>query len=172
MLKTIGAICVCVSGCAYGLRLVREIKERLLFYQSFGQCLQLIRGEIRFGCSTLPESFCALEKRTSSPVAPLFCQVGRQWLEQPEIPLGNIWSDKGAEYGKQYFLDKDELDWVCAIGSRLGHLDKEMQVSTIDMLLEELHQREEKVQGALKEKGRLYPCVGTMSGLLTALLLI
>lgn len=172
MLKIIGAICVCVSGCAYGVRLVREIKERLLFYQFFGQCLLLLRGEIRFGCSTLPEAFCALKNRTSSPVARLFFQVGRKWLEQPEIPLGSIWSDIGAEYGKQYFLDKDELDWVCAIGSRLGHLDKEMQVSTIDMLLEELHQREEKVQSTIKEKGRLYPCVGTMSGLLTALLLI
>lgn len=171
-MKIIGAILVCMSGGAFGLCLVMELKNTLAFYQQLGECLQLIRGDIRFGCGTLPEAFCSLHQRTNVPLASFFCRVGDTWKQQPEVSLGVVWELEAEKEFKERFLSKDEQKWFSAIGNRFGHLDKEMQINTIEMILEELEQKEKHVYSNLKEKGKLYPCVGTMSGILAALLLI
>lgn len=172
MLKVIGAVLVCVSGAAFGLGLVGELKEKVSFFRALKECLQLVSGEIRFGCSTLPEAFCGLKERTKQPLAMYFYEIGEAWRQEPEVPIGKVWENVVQTHGKDLSLNKEETIWFSSIGSRLGHLDKEMQVNTIAMILEELEQREEQANSNLMEKGKLYPCVGTMSGVLATLLLI
>ncbi len=172
MLKIIGAILVCVSGGAFGLRLAGELKEKVTCLQGLNRCLQLVRGEIRFGCATLPEAFCSVKERTKEPLGVFFCEVGQAWLEGPEVPIGEVWETKAQQWEKHFPLGKEELEWFSNIGGRLGHLDKEMQINTIAMILEELVQKEAQARSNLIEKGKLYPCVGTMSGILAALILI
>lgn len=172
MLKVIGAILVCASGGAFGLRLVGELKEKINFFRALKECLQLVRGEIRFGCSTLPEAFCGLQERTKEPLAAFFHEVGHTWLQERSVPIGKVWENAARIRGKEMALGKEELEWFSSIGGRLGHLDKEMQINTIAMILEELEQKEQHANSNLMEKGKLYPCVGTMSGVLAALLLI
>lgn len=69
-------------------------------------------------------------------------------------------------------LYEKDLDRLISLGENLGYLDKEMQIGTIDLYLENLEQETMEARDNLSKNSRLYQCLGVASGILITILII
>ncbi len=172
MLKLAGAATVCISAAVFGICLAGELKEKVRLLEEFRRCFFMIRGEIRFSNATLSEAFMSIENRGAEPLPRFFGEMGKLLEENPERGLGTIWREQTAEiFGKSVFSG-EELQWISGLGERLGYLDRETQLGTLEMILEQLEAKEAEADRIYADKGKVYRCVGAMSGILVVLLLL
>ena len=69
-------------------------------------------------------------------------------------------------------LPPEELQKLKELGKSMGMADLEMQVKSLDLYLEELARSMSDLRPVIKNKIRLYHCLGVMSGLFLSILLI
>ncbi len=172
MLKILGALLLCLSGSAYGFCLAGELKDKVRLLEELNRCLLVVRGEIRFANASLPEAFGTIKHRVGAPFGELFGKVGDTLLETPDMLLSDVWEKQVRQQFEKSVFSKEELDWLCAICGQLGYLDREMQLNTIQMIMEQLALREKEARAKLADNAKVYRCIGTMCGILVALLLI
>lgn len=172
MLKIVGAILLCLSGSAFGFCLAGELKDKVSLWEELNRCLLIMRGEIRFANASLPEAFQALEHRVEGPFGKLFGSVGNTLMEQPDRLLSEVWEEQAEKQLAKSVFTKEEMDWLCALGGQLGYLDREMQLNTLQMMMEQLELRNRDARTKLADNAKVYRCIGTMCGILVALLLL
>ncbi len=83
-----------------------------------------------------------------------------------------IWKQMKENYLKGLPLLKKDWDHLLDFGDHLGYLDKEMQLNTIELYLEQLEEEILSAQGNLKKNGKLYQSLGIMGGILITILII
>ncbi len=171
MLKWAGAFLICISSCLFSGCLAGEWKEKSRLLGEFKRCFMMIRGEIRFANATLPEAFLAMRHRSAPPFSALFEETGQALLAQSEQSLGEIWSDQVRRQLPVSLFTKEEVEWMADFGKQLGYLDKEMQLNILNLILEQLEQKEQEAAAGLKEKGRLCRWAGILGGIFVAVLL-
>lgn len=172
MLKWIGAVLICAASAGLGFCLARELKERKELLAEYARCLLMLRGEITFGAATLPESFRVIGARAKEPFHTLFAEAGRLLAACPQTSLRTVWEGEVTRRLTKIPLTSEDLECILELGSQMGHLDQNMQVTTLNFLLEQVKEREAQAQEAYVQKAKLFRCVGTMSGLLIVLLLV
>ena len=69
-------------------------------------------------------------------------------------------------------LTKEDKAIFLSVGEKMGYLDKEMQLNTIQLFLTQLEQREEALYKMLPEKCRISRLIGVLSGIFIVILLL
>ena len=69
-------------------------------------------------------------------------------------------------------LPESELMRLKELGEQLGAADLEMQVKTLELYLTQLTDSMREKQKEMKEKVKLYHCLGVLSGILIVILLV
>ncbi len=171
MIKIIGALLLCLSAGTYGFCMAGELKEKVSLLEEWKRCLLMLKGEIRFGNAMLPEAFLALGKRASEPFASFLEQIGETLQSRPDLLLSQVWQEQAENLFQKSVFSEEEVNWFSEMGSQLGYLDKEMQLGTLKLLIEQTEAREQVAEKKLSDNAGMYRCVGTMSGILAAILL-
>ena len=74
------------------------------------------------------------------------------------------------EIGQLHFT-AEEVQLVISLGSRLGYLDREMQLRQLGLYEEELNQHIHELHEKIPEKRKICQSLGIMGGFLLAILL-
>lgn len=172
MFKIAGAILVFAScaGIGYGksVEYRRRIRELLLLKKM----MLMLRGEVRYGATPLPDAFDRIGDKIEHVFGMFLKKVSRQLKQQPGKPLSDIWSTEMKKELTACNLTKEDQKQLQRLGSDLGYLDREMQISTIDFYVEQL---EGTIEGLEKEQGkrsRVYNCLGIFAGIMINLVLL
>ena len=150
MLKTAGAFLSLLASTGIGVSFSMDLKKRCEELRILKRLAAMLRGEIRYAKTPLPEAFVRIAQRLSEPFQGFLEEVAE---EQTRLT--------GA--------DRERLK---TLGEVLGYLDREMQLAAIDLYLEQL---DCGIAEALEDRGskeRLYRSLGVAGGIFLVILLI
>lgn len=173
-IRAFGVGLILFSSTAIGLLCANRLKEQIEELETIKKLLLMLRGEIKYSHSTLSEAFGSIGKRIKGPYGELLLKVAGQMDSMKGQTLAQIWEGCVAEpeYLKESALLKEEKEKWLHFGGQLGYLDKEMQVSTIELYLEQVQEEIKNAQENFKRNGKLYRMMGVMAGIFLVILML
>jgi stage III sporulation protein AB len=164
IMKIIGCILVIGSSSAVGFYFSGELKSRIEDLKELRKLIGLLRGDIRYANTPLPEAIYAITRRHSSRFDLFFQYVSKQLSELSGETFSAIWRKAVELELLNSALTKKDKSNLIQLGENLGYLDKEMQLNTIDLYLSQIEDEITELSKTAKERGYLYNTLGIMAG--------
>lgn len=170
-LKLCGIVLIIVSTTGIGFFAGNNIWLRLEELKELKKILGMLRGEIRYTGTPLYEAFGIIGKRTRGAYADFFIYTAKELEELNGKNLRTIWGDL-KEKNKESHLSEKDWERFMQFGDNLGYLDKEMQLGTIELYLEQIETELAEGYANYSKNSRLYQALGICGGLFLTLILI
>lgn len=172
MLKTAGAFLILLASTGIGVSFSMDLKKRCEELRILKRMAAMLRGEIRYAKTPLPEAFVRIAQRLPEPFRGFLEEVAGELEQADGTGLGEIWNRKICQCLGQTRLTGADRERLKTLGEVLGYLDREMQLAAIDLYLEQL---DGGIAEALEDRGskeRLYRSLGVAGGIFLVILLI
>lgn len=171
-LKITGCVLIITSSTGMGLMLGNEIKRRIEDLKSAKTIALLLRGDIRYAHTTLPEALENVAKRHEGRYTKFLNKVSKELKSYQGVSFSQVWKKAmETELDKTALSKKDREDWL-AFGEQLGYLDKDMQINHIDWYITQVEENMKEVTDDAKDKIKLYRSLGILFGILITILVI
>lgn len=173
MLKIAGSILI-ITGCfAWGYMKCTNAKDRIVQLNIIKKIIIMLRGEIKYSGTTLPEALALIASRSTVPfVKDFFMKVSQELNEMSENTFKTIWYENINKYFISSAFNKNDLEQFKNFGDNLGYLDKDMHLNTIDLYLEHLNMDIKLANDEIAEKCKVYKCVSLAAGMFITIIII
>ena len=167
-----GLMGIVVACTAMGYSFSFGLLHRVNSIKEIRRMMELLRGEIRYAVTPLGEAFLNISRYGKEPFQTFFRKAAEDMERRDGKTLTVIFKECSAVLQKESGLRETDIQMLIQMGGKLGYLDVEMQMRTIDYYIEELEKAcamaEEEYQG----KGKVYRSLGFMGGLFLAVVLL
>ena len=172
VLKVTGCVFIITSCTGMGMLLGNEIRKRLEDLKSAKTIALLLRGDIRYAHTALPEALENVSKRHQGRLAPFLKKVSKDLKSYNGVSFSDIWKEAmKTELNKTSLTNKDKA-CLTEFGDQLGYLDKDMQINHIDWYISQVEEDMKEISLDAKDKIRLYRSLGVLFGILITILVI
>lgn len=172
MLKIIGAIIIITSSTAIGLYYSTLAKTRVEELKDLRKCMYILKGDIRYSATPLPEAIKTVAMKIESNLSPFFNKISDELNKLEGNTFSEIWERcVKAELNQSCLSIKDKM-YLVHFGESMGYLDKDTQMSTIDLYISQLDTEIDELTITVKEKTRLYNLLGIMGGIFVTIIII
>lgn len=172
VLKWTGAFLVTCAGAALGFYYSGQLRNRLHQMIAVRQILYMLKGEIGYSTSTLAEAFGGIAEKTTAPFQIFLKNVCRRMERLEGETLEQIWRQELNRIRNKTSLRGQELREWESLGTRLGYLDRTMQLQLIDLFLMQWEERIRQAEQECRNSCRLYQYMGVLGGLLLTVVLL
>lgn len=172
ILKIIGSACIIIACTAIGFGLSYRLHGRYRELLELRKILYLLSGEIRFGSSTLDEAFCTVSERSDSVYKEFFAYLSDEMKKRNSMTLEDLWKNAVETKLQKAHLSREDRMNLERVGDDLGCLDKETQLKTLSLLVEQFDDARKSLQEELPKKMKLYNYLGILTGVFLTILLI
>lgn len=172
MVKIMGCILVMAGCTAIGFWRAEYMRRRLQEMQELKRYVLFMKGEIRCGNRTLPETFLELGKKAKGVWKQFFCNIGEELKKMQGGTLSEIWKEEmNKQLSGSYLKEREKKEWM-TLGENLGYLDMEMQLHLLDIFQMHLSENMKEEREDVKNQSKLSRILGVMSGIFLTVLLI
>lgn len=172
MLKFIGASLIISSCSALGFYFSYELKTRIANLKDLKKLLILLRGDIQYANTPLPEAVQALAKRHDGTYKNFLNNISSCLMELNGESFASIWKEGVKKDLLHTSLMKEDYALLNQLGESIGYLDKNMQINTLDLYLEQIEVAIDGLSQSVKEKTHLYNSLGVMGGIFITIILL
>lgn len=142
-----------------------ELQKRTEALAQLRSLFLMLRGELQHGGTPLAEAFGEISERVQPPFREGLQTAVLLMRQRDGKGLEEIFEECFMQTVKESGLYREDKKRFCRMMGRLGYLDLQMQVKTVELALEELEQEYTAAQEEYRSRGRLYCCMGVMCGL-------
>ena len=171
MLKAVGILCILSGSTGLGMAFARELEMRVSELRQLWQMMLLLQGEIRYMRRPLPDAFLHLSQNAPEPLRAFFLHAARELGQRSGQSAEEIWQRNMKRHLAGLHISRQERKDMERLGSMLGCLDVQMQVNLLDYYLEQLKHSMHQAQEALKNRRRIYQCMGALGGAALAVMI-
>lgn len=172
IMKIIGAVLVITSSSAFGFYMSSSLKDRIEDMKELKKNILILRGDIRYGSTPLPEAIGAIAGRHEGNFAKFFTHIYEELIKLDGVRFFDIWKIAVEQKLKDTSLNKNDKEHLMKLGENLGYLDKDMQINIIDLYIEQLEAEILEASKVLKEKAHLYNTLGVMAGIFVTIIML
>lgn len=172
MLKLAGALMIIVSAGGIGISCSVDVKRYCMELRLLKQMLYMLRGEIKYTKTPLEEAFLAISVRMPEPFSLFLKRTAEEMENLDGRTFGELWRDQIQKGLAGTKLKREDREQLGVLGEILGYLDLEMQLSSIELYLEQLEIRIRDAQESLTGKQKLYQSLGVAGGIFLVILLL
>ncbi|MEG2774554.1 MAG: stage III sporulation protein AB [Acetivibrio sp.] len=172
VLKILGSVFIIFSTSFLGYLLGMEKKNRLKQLRQLKKAGYLLRGEIQYGYTPLPEALINLGERSQTVFSDFFISVAEKLKKYEGESFYGIWEKEIKENLIKTSLQVGDKKKLMALGENLGYLDQEMQIKNIDLYLDGLEEEIKVEMNSQNEKIRLYQLLGVLSGIFVTIVML
>ncbi|MBE5949180.1 MAG: hypothetical protein E7261_09150 [Lachnospiraceae bacterium] len=170
-LKICGIVLIIASTTGMGFFMGNNMRLRLEELKELKKILGMLRGEIRYTGTPLYEAFAVIGKRTNGVYADFFLYTAEELEQLNGKSLRTIWTGY-KEKNKESHLSEKDWERLMQFGDNLGYLDKEMQLGTIELYLEQIEDELTEGYANYSKNSKLCQALGICGGLFLILILI
>lgn len=170
--KIIGIIVTLCSSTLLGLYYSKCIAYRIDNLKQLKKIIILLRGEVKYSLSNIPEALVAISTRTRGEFKGFLINVSVELKKFDGNNFHLIWDSSIEKYLIKTYLKKSDLEKLKQLGETLGYLDKEMQLNTLSLYLEQLEEDINYATQNNQQSQKLYRNLGILGGLLIAIIFI
>lgn len=172
MLKALGAVLVLTSATGLGFCFGQDLKKRFVELRLLKQLVYLLRGELKYTRTPLPEAFSHMAERMREPFSSFLYGVAKELEGMEGKTFETVWGEEIERKLSGTKLKKEDKEQLKALGEVLGYLDSEMQIHSLDLYLEQVNLAIAEAREAVETKQRLYRSLGVAGGIFLILLLL
>jgi stage III sporulation protein AB len=172
IMKIIGCILVIVSSTGMGFYFSNEMRCRIEDLRELRKLIGLLRGDIRYANTPLPEAINSITRRQNGNFNAFFSYVSTKLRELSGHTFSEIWKEAVQKKLEGTSLSKKDKLHLTQFGESLGYLDKEMQMNTIDLYTSQLEEEIRDLCKTVKEKAYLCNTLGIMTGIFIIIIMI
>ena len=173
MLKILGSILIISGTFAWGYMKCTNAKDRIVQLNIIKKVMIMLRGEIKYAGTALPDALESISNRITMIFAKeFFINVSKELNEMSEKTFKTIWYENANKYLKTSALNISDLDQFKNLGDNLGYLDKDMHLNTIDLYLEHLNMDINLANEEIAQKCRVYKTVSLAAGVFITIIII
>lgn len=170
--KIIGCMLVIASSAGMGFYFSGEIKSRIEDLKELKKLIGLLRGDIRYASTPLPEAISAMARRSSGHFEVFLKNVSGKLSELSGATFFEIWREAVEKDLIDTSMAKKDKCQLIQLGENLGYLDKDMQLNTLDLYLSRLDEEIADLTKTAKEKTYLFRSLGIMAGIFISIIMI
>jgi stage III sporulation protein AB len=148
------------------------MKERIDDLKELRKLIGLLRGDIRYAATPLPEAISVLNKRHEGRFHHFLDYVSSKLQELSGQTFAAIWRAGTDTMLSNTSLSRRDKLQLAQLGENLGYLDKDMQVNTMDLYITQLEDEISDLSKTVKEKVYLYNTLGVMAGVFITIIMI
>jgi stage III sporulation protein AB len=172
VLKIAGIILVCGASALLGAYFGSLPQQRLDELNLWKRALLMLRSEISFTSSPLPEAMRNISMRIGKPVSSVFLDFAQALEAREKTDMSLIWARAFAKRQKESRLSEEDRAWINNFGQTLGYLDKAMQLGAIDLACGYMESQAEALGPSCASAKKMCRSLGVLGGLLIAVVLI
>jgi stage III sporulation protein AB len=172
VIKVIGCILIITSSAGMGWYFSSELKNRISDLRELKKIIFLLRGDIRYANTPLPEAVQALSIRHDGKYKKFLNNISEKLNELGGISFCDIWKEAVLKDLENTSLGKKDLANLAQFGENLGYLDKDMQINTIDLYLSQIEDEIKDLSKNVKEKSYLYNSLGVLGGIFITIIML
>lgn len=170
MIRLVGAALL-IAGCGgLGLDAVSRLDGRVRDLRELAAGLELLRRELGWRLTPLPEALSAAEQGAQGHAAQFFRFCAQRAGCLSGIPFQQLWRE-GLEQCPLR-LDQEDRVLLEQLGPVLGRYDGDSQCQAVDKALAGLARQQAQAEENRRRLGRVYGVLGVTGGLFLAILLI
>lgn len=171
-MKAAGILIIILSFTGMGFSMSMDLRKRIDQMKDLKKMVTMLKGEIKYAKAPLPEAFYSMGQRLEEPFTTFLVGTARELDSYNGLPFKEVWnSHVDSDLNKSSLLPKDK-EQLKSLGENMGYLDNEMQQNTIELYLEQLESEIDLARQEVAAKSKVYQCLGIMSGLFVAIILI
>ncbi|MGF7143444.1 stage III sporulation protein AB [Anaerotaenia torta] len=171
-MKGIGCVMVILSSAGIGFYFSSEMKSRIEDLKELKKLIGLLKGDIRYGNTPLPEAISAIAGRYRGSFRSFFCRTSARLMELSGQTFTEIWKNAVEQELVKTSLSKKDRLALISFGENLGYLDKDMQMNTFELYLSQLEEEIGELTRTVKERSYLYNSLGIMAGVFISIVMI
>ena len=171
-MKVIGSILIIGSTTLFGLRMAMDLELKYSQLREIQRILYLLQSEISYSRSYLAEAFSKISKQVKEPYAAWLRQMDHRMKKRDKGAFEEIWRETISVYLIDLKIPKKEKERLLELGTCFCGLDVDVQIKSIEIYQEQLGHAMEEMREGMRAKKRLCHCLGVMSGIFLAILLI
>lgn len=167
MLKTIGILLVICGASGTGFSMAWNVRQTVALVQQLLAALELMKNEIAYRRTPLPELMRLLEVQSRGAAADLFGRLAQDFSQRQDrtvdaIVRRQVMATRGFPPAVRQIL--------LQLGSGLGQYDKEGQLRSIDLAVVRLRSLLEQYRDEQQARIRSYCTLGICGGLAIAIM--
>ena len=170
MLRTVGLCVIVISGVGCGFAMSNELGRRKKMMEMILRMIILLRGEIRYGNTSLYDAFTGAAGKLEGKYREFFLNTAEEIKKKKGKPFGEIFRNCARASLDDQNFTREEKEKIFSLGERLGYLGMDMQLRQLQLLEEDLENEIQELNKDLKEKKKLYQSLGILLGILLAVL--
>ena len=173
MLARVAGSIMVFTACAV-LGLYYSLREgfRIADLTEMKKALLLLKGEIDFTHSPLPEAMAHVSIRLQPKFTELFAQAGENMGMDHMMNASQAWKTALAAAHSGFHFNGEDMHSLNRLGETLGYLGKSTQAEGIDMTVLYIDSQIERLRESEARNQRLYRSAGIIFGLLIIIVLI
>lgn len=172
MQKLIGALLILTATAGAGYVYCGELKRYLGTMIYLRYVMSLIRGEIGYSHSPLPEVFKEVAGRVRQPYKMWLSGLAEEMEKRNGSGFGRIWNRQIERSLSVLKLKREHSILMKEPGTFLGSLDRPALDRTMELYLNRMDLEIEKLREGIASKTRIGRCLGIMSGIFLIVLLL
>lgn len=172
ILKLIGSFLTISSMTAMGFYFSTLLRTRLEELKELKKYMLILKGDIRYSKTPLPEALENLASRSSGNFCGFFSSIAGRLFKMEGETFEQVWKEAVENCLGDTCLHKEDKICLKKFGENLGYLDKEMQMNTMDLYISQLEQQIEELSKVVGEKTRIYNILGIMAGVFVTIVMI
>lgn len=170
--QVLGSTLVLISSSLLGFYYSKSYKRRTDDLRTLKKALILLRGEINYSLSPMPEALEDISTRFDHEIADFFKSIAEELNLNLGKTLTEVWKKNAEEILKRTYLSQLDIKNIMMFSENIGYLDKEMQNNNINLLLEQIDEEIKLSMENDTKYNRLYRSLGVLGGILVIVLLI
>jgi len=140
--------------------------------QELKKALAILKSEIVFSMTPLPEAFANIGARIRKPVADIFFEFAKRLADNRRAPIEEIWQGCIASHASKTYLNKEDISALISFGRTLGYLDRDMQASGIMITIGYIDTAVAALSTTRAKNQKLFASLGVFAGLVTVIILL
>jgi len=166
-INIIGMIITLGASTALGLYLASLGTFRQQDLLAFKKALLILKSEIEYIATPLPQAMANIADRTANPVSQLFAHFAQRLKQNEDGETAyQLWISAIEVHKNKAFLTDEDWEVIGNFGKTLGYLDKQMQVDSIHFTIDYLDAHISQLQESNAKNKKMYQSLGVIGGIL------
>lgn len=172
LLKLIGATLVCGSCSLIGIYYSLTESYRIADLNEMKKAVIILKSEIEYAMNPLPEALKNISSRINAGIGCFFGLLADKLTGRHEQDFLTLWNCTLREALKHTHLTEQDFDGIEQLGRTLGYLDKNLQLNSIDLLIDYIDSTTERLYASSVKNKRMYRSMGIITGFIVSIILL
>lgn len=172
MIKLIGSLLIIVSTTMIGILYGNTLKDRVSQLKELNRCMYLLKNEIFYTYTSLPEALNNVGKKSKGVIKQLFTNTSQLLTLNKVDSVYDAWIEVINKYKDNISLEEEDIDIILNFTKTLGNSDVESQQGLFCLIIKNLENQIRQAEEKMNNNVKVFRYIGFSIGFIIVIILL